>query len=371
MALPADTKDLIRRSAFFATSLIGVVSGVAQLAVPRVNIARWILSAVFFVCLLYAVVQVWQRRYVARIQQLEADLKAEREQQKVDAARFAKQSADDAAQSLRQLTDERARFEKQSAEEQARFEAELAGQAAHYNDELVAATGKLTLAEEGHRRYLEAIERISDRERPLFEETLEVTVWVGTDDSTDRVVEKRITTPRNVVTQRTMRPIVPTGQDRIVRLVDLGFQVQRDGGRVTALPLREQQPGTRVWLVFEPALNACTNWEVEYRPTGLWRPLRERGWDTLIWDDRLPTTDDSPSAFTDFKVIFKFPPSDQPPSVKERWGYGLLADPAADVRGWWEVVWQDERPAGRRYVWDLTHSPVDEGVPPAGRKDAL
>ena len=27
-----------------------------------------------------------------------------------------------------------------------------------------------------------------------------------------------------------------------------------------------------------------------------------------VWDDRLPTTDDSPSAFTSFQVIFKFPP---------------------------------------------------------------
>lgn len=336
MALTPDTKELIRRSTIFAGSLIGLVSGIAQLAVPRVNVTRWILTAVFFICLLYVIVQLWHRYFVARIRRLTDELETERAGRRDDAAQFHKRLREAAARAKERL-----------AEEKARHAAELA-----------AAAGTLTLAEEGHRRYLDAIERSSDRERPLFEETLEVTVWVGTDDATDRVVERRVTTPRTVVTQRTMRPIVPTGQDRIVRLVDIDFRVECDKGRITVLPLREQQPGTRVWLVFEPALNACTKWGVEYRPVGLWHPLRERGWDTLVWNDRLPTTDDSPSAFTSFKMIFKFPPSEQPPSVKERWGFGVIDEPVADARGWWELVWRDERPAGRRYVWDVTQSPI-------------
>jgi hypothetical protein len=99
-----------------------------------------------------------------------------------------------------------------------------------------------------------------------------------------------------------------------------------------------------------------TEWQVEYRPRGLWGPLRERGWDQLIWDDRLPTASGTPSAFTRFEVTFTFPENDQPPSVKERQGYGVLTEPVQEPSGRWEVVWRDERPAGRRYVWDLTQA---------------
>jgi hypothetical protein len=99
-----------------------------------------------------------------------------------------------------------------------------------------------------------------------------------------------------------------------------------------------------------------TEWQVEYLPRGLWNPLRERGWDQLVWEDRLPTASGTPSAFTRFQVTFSFPDSDQPPSVKERQGYGRISEPERDVRGRWEVVWLDEKPAGRRYVWDLTQA---------------
>jgi hypothetical protein len=291
----SEWKALFAGTLNFSVLTIGVVSGIAQLADFPTGFARALLLAVFLTCLLYFVIRVWQFYFVEKVRELRAQLAKEAE--------------------------------------------------------------KLTLAQSGHRRYLDAIERISDREKPLFAETLEVIVWIGVDDETDRIMEKRVTTPDPLVTHRAMRPIVPTDQEQIVRLDDIAFRVSRSGGRITALPLHEQIRKLRVWLIFDPALSARTEWEVEYRPHSLWRPLRERGWDQLVWDDRLPTAHGSPSAFTRFTVRFKFPDSDQPPSVKERQGYGELTEPARDESGMWEVVWRDKAPAGRHYVWDLTQAP--------------
>ncbi|MEU8236925.1 hypothetical protein AB0C07_01620 [Actinoplanes missouriensis] len=275
-------------------ALIGLTSGVAQLAGIPTRTGQWVLTAVFLASLLYFVVRVWQLGFVVRIRELRA--------------------------------------------------------------ELLEATKSLALQQAGHQHYLDAIQRISEREKPLFSETLDVLVTVGSDDDSDRIVEKRVTTPEPLVTHRTMRPIVLTDTDRLARLDEISFKALRPvGGTITALPL-EQTRLLRIWLIFDPAMTTPTEWQVEYRPRGLWGPLRERGWDQLVWEDRLPTASGTPSAFTRFVVTFSFPESDQPPSVKERSGYGRMAEPRRDARGRWEVVWRDEKPAGRRYVWDLTQA---------------
>lgn len=288
------SQTLFRGTLNVSVVLIGLASGIAQLADIPTRIAQWALTAIFLACLLYFVVRLWQLAFVVRIRDLTADLQ--------DANRL------------------------------------------------------LSITQAGHQHYLDAIQRISDREKPLFSETLEVLIVIGSDDESDRIVEKRVTTPEPLVTHRTMRPIVPTDTDRLARLDDISFRTVRPvGGTITALPLEEARL-LRVWLIFDPAMTTATEWQVDYRPVGLWRPLRERGWDQVIWEDRLPTVSGSPSAFTRFQVTFSFPDSDQPPSVKERAGYGVVGEPERDERGRWEVVWRDERPAGRRYVWDLTQA---------------
>jgi hypothetical protein len=297
LTMPPEFRTVYRGALNFAILIVGLISGVAQLAAFPTGFARGLLMAVLLACLLYFVIRLWHVYFVVKVRQL----RAERD----------------------------------------------------------AKVSQLALQQAGHQHYLDAIERISDREKPLFKETLEVIVTVGVDDDTDRILEKRVTTPEPLVTHRTMRPIIPTDEDRVVRLDDIGFRVERrpPNGRITALPLREQIRMLRTWLIFDPALTAATEWEVEYHPKGLWRPLREQGWDQLKWDDRLPTANGTPSAFTRFQVTFRFPASDQPPSVKERQGYGELTEPVRDDNGrTWEVVWCDERPAGRHYVWDLTQA---------------
>ncbi|MEU4687486.1 hypothetical protein [Actinoplanes sp. NPDC023714] len=294
MAETSTYQTLFRGTLNVSIVLIGLASGVAQLAGIPAPAAQWVLTAIFFASLLYFVVRLWQLGFVVKIRELRADL--------------------------------------------------------------LRSTRALALQEAVHQRYLDAIRRISDREKPLFSETLEVLVTVGADDDSDRIVEKRVTTPEPLVTHRTVRPIVPTGTDRPALLDEISFRAVRPAaGTITTLPL-EQTRLLRVWLIFDPAMTTRTEWQVEYRPRGLWRPLRERGWDQLAWDDRLPAASGAPSAFTRFVVTFSFPESDQPPSVKERQGYGRTAEPARDHRGRWEVVWRDEEPAGRRYVWDLTQA---------------
>ena len=292
--LPSKYQTLFRGTLNVSVVLIGLASGVAQLTEIPTPVGQWVLTAVFLACLLYFVVRLWQLAFVVKIRELKADL------------------AD--------------------------------------------TTDLLATHQAGHRLYLDAIQRISEREKPLFSETLEVLVVIGSDDESDRFVETRVTTPEPLVTHRTMRPVVPTHTDRLARLDEISFKTLRPvGGTITALPL-EQSRLLRVWLIFDPAMATPTEWQAEYRPVGLWRPLRERGWDELVWEDRLPTASGTPSAFTRFQITFSFPGSDQPPSVKERQGYGTISEPERDTRGRWEIVWRDERPAGRRYVWDLTQS---------------
>ena len=275
----------------FSSGLLGVTASIAQLGEFPKPVARALLIAVCLTGLLYFVHKVWQL-YVVEVRELRGQLDREAE--------------------------------------------------------------KLTHARSAHQRCLEAIERISDREKPLFSETLVVIVVIGADDDTDLIIEKRVTTPGPLVTNRTMRPIVPTYGERIASLDTVGFTVHRDDGEITVLPLREQINRLKVWLVFDPAMSTRTEWRVEYRPRGLWRPLRERGFDVLGWDDRLQTTNGTPSAFTSFTAVFKFPASDQQPSVHERHDHGRLTRPKHQSDRTWEVVWRDDHPAGRRYDWDIT-----------------
>lgn len=282
----------------FAASVLGIVANIAQLGVFPTRVARALLIAVALAGLLYFVIKAWQFYYVEKVRELREQLADEAE--------------------------------------------------------------KVSHVRSAHQRCLEAIERISDREKPLYSETLEVTVCIGRDDETDLIIEKRVTTPDPLVTNRTMRPIVSTYHERIASLDEIGFTVQRDSGQITFIPLREQINRLKVWLVFDPPISTRTEWHVEYRPKGLWAPLRERGFDELGWDDRLQTTNGSPSAFTNFRVVLKFPDSDQPPSVKERHGHGQLSDPELQPDRTWEVAWCDDHPAGRRYDWDIALSPRED-----------
>jgi hypothetical protein len=308
------------------TALIGVGAGIAQLADFSTGYARLVLVTISLASLLYFVVRLWQFYWIQRVKILGDQLAFAREE---------------------------------------------------CMQRLASEAEKLTMSQNGHLRYLDAIERISDREKPLYTETLEVTVWIGTDDDNDRIVERRVTTPDPLVTNRTIRPIVTTSSGQIARMEDIGFTVKCDDGSVTTLPLREQIGKMRVWLVFEPALTTTTSWTAEYRPRSLWGPLRDGGFDQLTWEDRLQAANGNPSAFTDFVVVFLFPVSSRAPTVRERGTFGAVTEAKRieqDGRTLWSITWRDSKPAGRRYVWDLIQEvgatagrPADRVVVPGSR----
>lgn len=293
-AKPAQWKRPWILAAAFTVPLLGLVADVTSLGVFPTQVARFLLIAVALGGLLYLSLMAWQLYYVEKVRELREQLAEQAEQ--------------------------------------------------------------LTHARSAHQLRLGAIERMMDREKQLrFSETLELTVHIGESDDDDLIVEKRVTTPDQPATGTTLRPIVPTFGDQVASAEAIGFTVHRGDGQITYIPLREQINQLKVLLVFDPAMTTETPWKVEYRPKGLWRPLRERGFDQLGWDDRL-LTNGSPSAFTRFTAVFRFPPGEQP-SVKERHGHGHSTEPEENPDGTWEVVWCDEHPAGRRYDWDITQPP--------------
>jgi hypothetical protein len=150
-----------------------------------------------------------------------------------------------------------------------------------------------------------------------------------------------------------MRPIIPVHGEQVASVDAISFTAHRDDGEITFIPLREQINKLKVWLVFDPPISKKTEWRVEYRPRGLWQPFRDRGFDGLGWDDRLQTTNGTPSAFTSFTAIFKFPARDQRPIVTERHGHGKVIKEVHNNDRTWEVTWRDDHPDGRRYDWEF------------------
>ncbi|MBB2947822.1 hypothetical protein FB565_007593 [Actinoplanes lutulentus] len=291
---PARWRKPVAAAAVFSLAVLAVAADVAQLSDFSTRILRALLVAVLVTGLLYLVIKVWQFYFVQKVKELRG-----------------------------QLADEALRVK----------------------------SARATL-----QNCLEAIERISDRERPLFAETLEVTVGIGENDNADLIVERRVTTAKPLVTNRTMRPIVPVHSEQIASLESICLTAHRNDGKITLIPLREQINKLKIWLVFDPPISSRSEWRVEYHPKGLWRPFRERGFDSLGWDDRLQSPNGRPSAFTSFTVTFRFPAGDEKPTLKERNEYGQLMACSQNADRTWEITWRDDEPAGRRYDWDFAQS---------------
>jgi hypothetical protein len=210
--------------------------------------------------------------------------------------------------------------------------------------------------------YTEAVERVCDRQVPLYEEKVFVDVVIGRDDAEDKVLEEISTRPTPQLVQRLIRPIAPLHRKGPTRLGDIDLKCEIDDGddgaiQVTALPVESSRGFLRVWLVFDPALTKPATWRLQYRPAGLWRPLREKNRDVLIWHDRVPY--DGRSPMIDFRVRFRFLDPDFRPGVVERNNLGAIVSTDRGSDGEWCVVWHDPNPCGHRYHWDLTRSPLN------------
>ena len=304
--LGADVREkLLREFTSFVALIVGLGSGIAQLMGWTTGVGRVVFIGLCVISFLYLIVRFAVLFYVRRIDQ-------------------ARQERDDARRAMEELR-------RETREE-------------------------LAVQQVAHQSYVEAISRIIDQEGPIYSESLELTIMIGTADDGDMIVERRVTTPRPRVTQRAIRPIVPEGSDHLIGLDDIGLhcKIENIAGTITPRPLSPTGK-PRVWLVFQPGLTETFTWQISYCSRGLWAPLRKRGSDYLIWNDRLPAGNGAKSVLSELTVRFVFPASDKAPTVHERHGFGRGS--AAEPReGGWVVVWTDPEPAGHRYEWDLAQA---------------
>lgn len=290
----------------FSLALVGLVSGIASLGSWSRGNAQVALRAVAGACLLFLVLRLSYYYLVVRLKEVQnnnAELVGQLEAAKRDAAERLKANESETAELLN--------------------------------------------------KYRQAIIRVSDRQRPLYSEHLDLTVTIGENDDQDRVQERVTCMPSPQLVHKTIRPIVPTDRHQIARLEDLDFKCYAEEVAITVLPLIEAENLIRLWLVFEGSITEEVTWTAEYTPRGLWASLRRDGFDHLAWDDRLRTVDGG-SSMTDFTLKLVFPPSDRPPQVRERNGLGSTASAAKLDTGQWIIEWRDPKPGGRRYEWDIS-----------------
>lgn len=219
--------------------------------------------------------------------------------------------------------------------------------------------------------YDRAVQKLVDRQSPLFSERVEIVVTVGRHAGEDMVEEWHWTTPRPYVVYRIIRPITPwtastadLGEsltcDVIGRDVGVGTQVVRD---------RNHRP--QVLILFQPGLKEETQWVLRYRTPGLWGPLRDSGRDELRWAtgtlDGRGVTD-----IEDLAVHFDFPPHAGDFELIERNGVGTVDTPAHDAVEH-RITFRDASKTGARYEWLLHLSPRPPAQPdeaPVRRPDA-
>ena len=152
--------------------------------------------------------------------------------------------------------------------------------------------------------YDAAMRQLIERQFPLFDESVEITVTVGASAGEDLVVERHRTKPKPYLPYRVSRPITPPGTTP-ARYDDLALTcevVSQDIG-VALQPVLE--PGNRLLILvfFQPGLRDSTEWALHYRAPGLFDELRATGAQSLRWST---STLDNPSTPGIGEVTFYF-----------------------------------------------------------------
>ncbi|MGH3794611.1 MAG: helix-turn-helix domain-containing protein [Pseudonocardiaceae bacterium] len=204
--------------------------------------------------------------------------------------------------------------------------------------------------------YAAAMRGLVDRQFPLFEERVEISVLIGEQDGQDTVVERRWTRPRPYLVYRILAPIV-NWSDGSSELDDLALVCQVDGEdtHVEVHPVRDVDGRPLVMILFQPGLQAETEWVLRYRSPQLWNPLRSSGEDTLSWatatlDQRHPPTT------TELTLKVVFPASWTGEQVVEQSNLGVVHTERLPT-GRTQVSWHHENPDAGMYHWALRGSP--------------
>lgn len=201
--------------------------------------------------------------------------------------------------------------------------------------------------------YASAVRRLIDRQFPLFEESVELTMVIGDRDGQDIVLERRRTVPRPYVVYRALRPIVastgggPTDPDELGLTYDVhGKDIHAD---VSLVQDTDGQPLALV--LFQPGLAEATEWTLRYHSPGLWNPLRESGTDTLVWATATLDGRHQPPV-TGLALTVIFPAGWSDLDVVERDGLGTRHVERLPS-GQTQVTWRDGTPVAGTYHWQL------------------
>jgi DNA-binding CsgD family transcriptional regulator len=200
--------------------------------------------------------------------------------------------------------------------------------------------------------YANALTRLVDRQFPLFEERVDITVLVGDRDGQDTVVERRRTVPKPYLVYRALRPIVTaTGGPPDPAHLSLMCDVHGQDIQADLCPVIEEDGFPQVIALFQPGLSEPTEWTLRYRSPGLWDPLREDGTDILRWatatlDGRHRPTIDA------LTLTVVFPSGWADTALVERDGQGTVRM-ERDATGQTVATWRHRTQVTGEYNWEL------------------
>lgn len=203
------------------------------------------------------------------------------------------------------------------------------------------------------RSYDAAMRQLIERQFPLFEESVEITVTVGASGGEDMVVERHRTRPKPYLIYRVARPIL-VPRSPIPPFDDLGLTcevVGQDMG-VAVQPVLEPHGRLLVIVFFQPGLKETTDWVLRYRTPGRWDRLRADGEETLIWSTSTLDSASTPG-IGDVTFYFDLPVKDVTVSQLRQTG-DLKEDqlPGGGTR----ITWHNFLPG--RHEWILRTPPV-------------
>jgi DNA-binding CsgD family transcriptional regulator len=203
------------------------------------------------------------------------------------------------------------------------------------------------------RYYADAVRGLVDRQVPLFEDRVEITLMVGEQDGQDIVVERHWTRPKPYLVYRIVGPIMAWPDGPSFELDDLALVCKVVGQDTQADVHPVQDVGGRplLMILFQPGLHDETEWVLRYRSPQLWDPLRNSGQDTLSWatatlDERHPPT----TSDLTLKVIF--PASWTGERLIEQSNLGVIHTECLPT-GQTQVTWHHDTPHAGAHHWIL------------------
>ena len=208
---------------------------------------------------------------------------------------------------------------------------------------------RLTMRERQLQSYEAAMERIIDRQFPLYDEKLEITIKIGSTPLEDVVTEKHWTDPNPYLVYRVLRPITAFGpqSDDIAESLAITCEVDREDVGVAVQAIADPDNRPLALVLFQPGLAHPAQWSLHYRTPGMWDPLRRDGVDRLVW---AAGTLDKRHAYgvNELRINFEFPSEAEDAAVVERRGVGRVERQSRT-----KTIYTDRSRTGGLYDWQL------------------